>query len=71
VIAFCGDGGPTMLLGDLITAVSHDLPAKFVVFGNGRLGMVKLEQERGGLPQFGTVRRSRRRSRIPARCCPT
>ena len=37
-IAFCGDGGLTMLLGDLITAVSHDLPVKLVVFDNGRLG---------------------------------
>ncbi len=55
VIAFCGDGGLTMLLGDLITAVTHDLPVCFVVFDNGRLGMVKLEQEQGGLPEFGTV----------------
>ncbi len=55
VIAFCGDGGLTMLLGDLLTAVSHELPATFVVFNNGRLGMVKLEQEEGGLPEFGTV----------------
>ena len=55
VIACCGDGGLTMLLGDLITAVSYDLPVKFIVFDNGRLGMVKLEQEQGGLPEFGTV----------------
>ncbi len=55
VIAFCGDGGLSMLLGDLITAVSHDLPVKLVVFDNGRLGMVKLEQEQVGLPEFGTV----------------
>ncbi|MGZ6696076.1 MAG: thiamine pyrophosphate-dependent enzyme, partial [Solirubrobacteraceae bacterium] len=55
VVAFCGDGGLTMLLGDLITAVSHELPVRFVVFDNGRLGMVKLEQEQGGLPEFGTV----------------
>jgi len=55
VIAFCGDGGLTMLLGDLLTAVAYDLPATFVVFDNGRLGMVKLEQEQGGLPEFGTV----------------
>jgi pyruvate dehydrogenase (quinone) len=54
VIAFCGDGGLTMLLGDLLTAVAYDLPATFVVFDNGRLGMVKLEQEQGGLPEFGT-----------------
>ncbi len=55
VVAFCGDGGLTMLLGDLITAVSADLHVKLVVFDNGRLGMVKLEQEQGGLPEFGTV----------------
>ncbi len=55
VVAFCGDGGLTMLLGDLLTAVSHDLPVKLVVFDNSRLGMVKLEMEQVGLPEFGTV----------------
>ena len=55
VIGFCGDGGLTMLLGDLITAVTHELPVKLVVFDNGRLGMVKLEMEQVGLPEFGTV----------------
>jgi pyruvate dehydrogenase (quinone) len=54
VVAFCGDGGLTMLLGDLLTAVAYELPVKLVVFDNGRLGMVKLEQEQGGLPEFGT-----------------
>jgi pyruvate dehydrogenase (quinone) len=54
IVAFCGDGGLTMLLGDLLTAVAYDLPVKLVVFDNGRLGMVKLEQEQGGLPEFGT-----------------
>ena len=55
VVAFCGDGGLSMLMGDLITAVSHDLPVKLVVFDNGRLGMVKLEMEQVGLPEYGTV----------------
>lgn len=54
VIALCGDGGLTMLLGDLITAVSYDLPVTFVVFNNRRLGMVKLEMEQAGLAEFGT-----------------
>ncbi len=54
VVAFCGDGGLMMLLGDLRTAVTYDLPVVLVVFNNGRLGMVKLEQEQGGLPEFGT-----------------
>ena len=55
VVALCGDGGLSMLMGDLITAVTHDLPVKIVVFNNGRLGMVKLEMEQVGLPEFGTV----------------
>ena len=55
VIGFCGDGGLSMLLGDMITAVAYQLPVKLIVFDNGRLGMVKLEQEQGGLPEFGTV----------------
>lgn len=54
VVAFCGDGGLSMLLGDLITAVTHDLPVKLVVFDNGSLGMVKLEMEQAGLAAYGT-----------------
>jgi len=54
VVAFCGDGGLSMLLGDLITLRTHDLPVKLVVFDNTRLGMVKLEQEETGLAEFGT-----------------
>ncbi|HEX3789639.1 MAG TPA: thiamine pyrophosphate-dependent enzyme [Pseudonocardiaceae bacterium] len=54
VVAFCGDGGLSMLLGDLITIVTYRLPVKLVVFDNHRLGMVKLEQEQAGLPEFGT-----------------
>jgi pyruvate dehydrogenase (quinone) len=54
VIAFCGDGGLTMLMGDLITAVTQELPVRLVVFNNGRLGMVKLEQEQAGMPESGT-----------------
>ena len=55
VVALCGDGGLSMLLGDLLTAVSYDLPVKLVVFDNSRLGMVKLEMEQVGLPEHGTV----------------
>lgn len=54
VISCSGDGGLMMLLGDLRTAVTYRLPVKVLVFDNGRLGMVKLEQEQGGLPEFGT-----------------
>lgn len=55
VITFSGDGGLSMLLGDLITAVSYNLPIKVFVFNNHRLGMVKLEMETDGYPEFGTV----------------
>ncbi|MFD9517461.1 thiamine pyrophosphate-dependent enzyme [Streptomyces sp. NPDC059979] len=54
IVALCGDGGLSMLLGDLITISSYQLPVKIVVFDNHRLGMVKLEQEQAGLPEFGT-----------------
>ncbi len=54
VVAFCGDGGLSMLLGDLMTIKTYRLPVKLVVFDNRRLGMVKLEQEQSGLPEFGT-----------------
>lgn len=54
VVSLSGDGGLMMLLGDLRTAVTYHLPIVVVVFNNGRLGMVKLEQEQGGLPEFGT-----------------
>ncbi|MBB2987473.1 thiamine pyrophosphate-dependent enzyme [Terracoccus luteus] len=55
VVSFSGDGGLMMLLGDLRTAVTYQLPVRVVVFDNGSLGMVKLEQEQGGLPEFGTT----------------
>ena len=55
VVSLAGDGGAMMLLGDLRTAVTYDLPVVIVCFDNGRLGMVKLEQEQAGLPEFGTT----------------
>ena len=49
----CGDGGFTMLMGDFITAVSHQLPIKAFVFNNGKLGLVKMEMEASGYPEWG------------------
>jgi len=54
VIALCGDGGLSMLLGDLATIVQYKLPIKLVVFNNRSLGMVKLEMEVAGLPDWQT-----------------
>ncbi|HTI92132.1 MAG TPA: thiamine pyrophosphate-dependent enzyme [Puia sp.] len=54
VIAFCGDGGLSMLLGDLATIGQYNLPIKIVVFNNRALGMVKLEMQVQGLPDNET-----------------
>ncbi|MDT3768030.1 pyruvate dehydrogenase [Gleimia hominis] len=54
VISVSGDGGLSMLLGELMTARCHDLPITVVVFNNATLGMVKLEMLVDGLPDFGT-----------------
>ncbi|MGN6181403.1 MAG: thiamine pyrophosphate-dependent enzyme [Mucilaginibacter sp.] len=54
VIALCGDGGLSMLLGDLATISQYKLPVKIIVFNNRSLGMVKLEMEVAGLPDWQT-----------------
>lgn len=54
VIGFCGDGGLMMLLGDMMTIVQYKLPIKLIVMDNRALGMVKLEMEAAGLPDWQT-----------------
>ena len=54
VVSVSGDGGLSMLLGELITAKMYDLPVKVVVFNNSTLGMVKLEMLVNGIPDFQT-----------------
>jgi len=49
VIALCGDGGLSMLLGDLFTLIQENLPLKIVVINNGSLNFVELEQKIEGL----------------------
>ncbi len=53
-----------MLLGDVLTLVQEDLPIKIVVYDNGKLGFVELEQKSEGMaptftglinPDFGKV----------------
>jgi pyruvate dehydrogenase (quinone) len=53
VVSMSGDGGLSMLLGDLITLRDRNLPVKVVVFNNSSLGMVKLEMLVAGLPDSG------------------
>ncbi|TYC52973.1 ubiquinone-dependent pyruvate dehydrogenase [Rhodobacterales bacterium] len=49
VIAMCGDGGLTMLMGDLLTLVQEKIPLKLLVFHNNTLGFVEMEQRVEGL----------------------
>jgi pyruvate dehydrogenase (quinone) len=54
VVTLSGDGGLSMLLGDLITLQQLHLPVKIVVFNNGSLSFVELEMKAVGLVTFGT-----------------
>ena len=53
VISMSGDGGFTMLMGDLLTLAQYDLPIKLIVYNNSTLGMVKLEMRVAGYRDFG------------------
>jgi pyruvate dehydrogenase (quinone) len=64
VIVIGGDGGLSMLLGDMLTAVQEKLPLKVAVLNNSSLGFVELEQRAEGMlptftdlhnPDFGRV----------------
>jgi pyruvate dehydrogenase (quinone) len=54
VISLSGDGGFTMLMGDFLTLVQHNLPVKVVVFNNSTLGFIEIEQKSSGFLDFGT-----------------
>lgn len=43
-VAFVGDGGFTMLMGEFATAVQYDLPIKVIIIKNNTLGMIRWEQ---------------------------
>jgi pyruvate dehydrogenase (quinone) len=67
VVAFAGDGGFSMMLGDVLTTVQENLPIKICVFDNAKLGFVEIEQKSEGLlptfttnqnPNFGAVARA-------------
>jgi pyruvate dehydrogenase (quinone) len=54
VVAFVGDGGFTMLMGEFATCVKYGLPVKVVVIKNNSLGQIKWEQMVFlGNPEFG------------------
>jgi pyruvate dehydrogenase (quinone) len=54
VISLSGDGGFSMLMGDFLSLTQLGLPVKIVVFNNGKLGFVDLEQMSTGFLPTGT-----------------
>jgi pyruvate dehydrogenase (quinone) len=54
VVSLSGDGGFTMLMGDLLSLKQLHLPVKVVVFSNGALGFIELKQKSTGFLPFGT-----------------
>jgi len=54
VISMSGDGGLSMLMGDLLTLRQHQLPVKIVVFKNESLAFVELEMKAAGILDFST-----------------
>ena len=54
VIALAGDGGLTMMFGELVTLIQNRLPVKVIVFDNSSLNFVELEMKAAGIVNFGT-----------------
>ncbi|OLP03870.1 pyruvate oxidase [Mycolicibacterium porcinum] len=54
VVALAGDGGLTMLFGELVTLIQNKLPVKLIVFNNSSLNFVELEMKAAGIVTFGT-----------------
>src|ERR1700683_1333266 len=54
VVSFSGDGGFTMLMGDFLSLAQLGLPVKVIVFNNGALSFIELEQRATGFLSTGT-----------------
>ncbi len=54
VVALCGDGGFSMLMGDFLSLVQLGLPVKVMVFDNGSLGFVAMEMKVAGYLDMAT-----------------
>jgi len=54
VVALAGDGGLTMMFGELVTLIQNRLPVKVIVFNNSSLNFVELEMKAAGIVNFGT-----------------
>src|SRR6188768_3454922 len=54
VVALCGDGGFSMLMGELLTAAGLGIDVKLMIFNNSTLGMVRAEMMVVGYQPWGT-----------------
>jgi pyruvate dehydrogenase (quinone) len=54
VVTLSGDGGLSMLMGELLTLRQQHLPVKVIVLNNGALSFVELEMLADGIVNFGT-----------------
>src|SRR5256886_17659616 len=68
-VAFVGDGGFTMLMGEFATAVKYRLPIKVVIIKNNTLGMIKWEQMVFlGNPEYGVSLERSEERRVGKEC---
>jgi pyruvate dehydrogenase (quinone) len=54
VVSLSGDGGFSMMMGDLLSLRQLQLPVKIVLFKNNALAFVELEMKAAGIVDFGT-----------------
>jgi pyruvate dehydrogenase (quinone) len=55
VITFSGDGGLSMLMGEILSLKQLNLPVKIVVFNNSSFAFVESEMKAAGIPDFATT----------------
>ncbi|WP_460192227.1 ubiquinone-dependent pyruvate dehydrogenase [Escherichia coli] len=68
VVAMCGDGGFSMLMGDFLSVMQMKLPVKIIVFNNSVLGFVAMEMKAGGYLTDGTELHDTNFARIAEAC---
>ena len=68
VVAMCGDGGFSMLMGDFLSVMQMKLPVKIIVFNNSVLGFVAMEMKAGGYLTNGTELHDTNFARIAEAC---
>lgn len=68
VLAMTGEAGLDMVIGELVLLAHHRLPVTVVVFRDDVLSLIRLKQERMGLPATGVVTGNADYAAIAAAC---